>query len=124
MTDAERQIAKARLIENYAKNEEVIALIRSELADVGRRLYPLSIALIDTPLRVSPETDDLTVSVDDGNANRPADKVKVDGASLHQRVTRLQDAMRDKERMESCLKQAGLETLIKPLPQDIRRRGL
>lgn len=122
MTEAERQIAKARLIEDYARNEEKIALIRSELGSVGRNLQQLAIALIDTPLNVSAETDDLTVSVDEGYTNRPADIIKVDGAWLHERVAELQDAMRDKTRMESCLKQAGLETLIKPLPQDSRRR--
>ena len=121
MTDEERQLAKARLIENYARNEERIALLRSELAGLGRDLYLLSLALMDTPLKVSAEDEDLTVSVNEGNPNRDPDIVEVDGASLRQKVAQLQEAMRDKERMESCLKQAGLETLIKPRPEDVRR---
>ena len=122
MTDAERQIAKGQLIESYARNEEKIALLRSDLGSIGKELYQLSIALMDTPLKVSAEEAEQVVSVDEGYTNRSADVIKVDGAALHQKVAQLQDAMREKARMESCLKQVGLETLIKPLPQDTRRR--
>ena len=58
MTDAEQQIAKAQLIESYARNEEKIALLRSDLGSIGKGLHQLSVALMDTPLKVSAEKQD------------------------------------------------------------------
>ena len=59
----ERQIAKVKLVERYARNEETIAPIRTQFHKIGLRLCDLSKALLDDPLTVRPADDRLAVRI-------------------------------------------------------------
>ena len=92
MTQDELDNGIGNLVRRYSDNEKAIAVLKSRIRGIDNQLNDLR-AQLETPERMKLP-------------------VEMDIEQLNSLLTDFQQAMDEKEKLESCLKQAGLENLI------------
>ena len=110
MTDEERNAAIGSLVVEYEENERLIATQRAILHRVGEDLTHLGIALKDYRSGIEVTVSDLTATIIRDRRSVPSTSVSFDNIRDH--LSTWNHAHANKERLEDCLRQAGLEKLI------------
>ena len=109
MTEEERNAAIGALVE-YEENERLIATLRSLFHRVGEDLTHLGIALRGYQSGIEVTESDLTATIIRDRRSVPSTSVSFDNIRDH--IGAWHKALANKERLEDCLRQAGLEKLI------------
>ena len=110
MTDEERNAAIGALVVEYEENERLIATLRSLFHSIGSDLELLGDALGRLPSEV--EATDSEFHVHIGNPKPPVLRTSVSFDNIRDHLDTWHKALANKERLEDCLRQAGLEKLI------------
>ena len=110
MTDEERNAAIGALVVEYEENERLIATQRSILHRVGEDLTHLGIALRGNQSGIEVTGSDLTATIIRDRRSVPS--TSVSSNDLRDHLDTWHKALANKERLEDCLRQAGLEKLI------------
>ena len=110
MTDEERNAAIGSLVVEYEENERLIATQRAILHRVGEDLTHLGIALKGYRSAIEVTGSDLTATIIRDRRSVPSTSVSFDNIRDH--IGAWHKALANKERLEDCLRQAGLEKLI------------
>ena len=110
MTEEERNAAIGSLVVEYEENERLIATQRAILHRVGEDLELLGDALGRLPSEV--EATDSEFHVHIGNPKPPVLRTSVSFDNIRDHLDTWHKALANKERLEDCLRQAGLEKLI------------
>ena len=110
MIDEERNAAIGALVVEYEENERLIAMQRAILHRVGEDLTHLGIALRGYQSGIEVTESDLTATIIRDRRSVPSASVSFDNVRDH--IETWHKARANKERLEDCLRQAGLEKLI------------
>ena len=97
-----------QLIQRYAVNKAAIACLRAQVKDAATTLTAFTSQLSNSPRGIKPNGEGKIV-FDYG----PKGKIDVDIlCRLRATLAQLAEALDEREHMESCLKEHGLETFI------------
>ena len=111
MTDEERDNAAiGALVVEYEANERRIGALSSVLHRIGEDLTHLGIALKGYRSAIEVTESDLTATIIRDRRSVPSTSVSFDNVRDH--IETWHKALANKERLEDCLRQAGLEKLI------------
>ena len=111
MTDDERNAAIGALVVEYEENERHIGTLSSVLYRIGEDLMHLSTALQN--FRSGIEATEAEFRLSDRGHRRSIPRKSVSFEDIRDHVDAWRHATANKERLEECLRQAGLDHLIR-----------
>lgn len=111
MTDEERNAAIGALVVEYEENERRIGTLSSVLHRIGEDLRHLGMSLQGDRSDIVATESSLIISVRGDRRSVPCSSVSFDGLGDH--IETWHRALANRERLEDCLRQAGLEKLIR-----------
>ena len=109
MSNQDATIGKA--VREYEHIRREIACIRARLHDRGKALTQLGQQLVDNPIGIDPGPSELRFDVGRDNVAVVADDM-LDVLAVRGDIAMLRESVRERGRIEDCLRQLGLQQLI------------
>ena len=107
---AENNAAIGDLIVEYEQNERRVATLKAKLHRFGVNLETLGKSLKDYPADVQDSDPELRIRI--LGETRVVSHDSISFTEIRNHLRAWKDAVADKQRLEDCLKQAGLERFI------------